>query len=64
MSRPHRLGRPYRSRTDVSRMRTPLIHGAGDRKQWYCISHLVPPMAASVASRLGTVHRDACAAQA
>ena len=64
MSRPHRLGRPYRSRTDVSRMRTPLIHGAGNRQQWDCPSHLVPPMAASVASRLGMVHRDACAAQA
>ena len=34
MSRPHRLGRPLRSRTDVSHMRTQLIHGTGDRKRW------------------------------
>ena len=59
MSRRHRPGRPHRSRIDASRKRTPLIHGAGDRQQWDCPSHLVPPMAASVASRLGMVHRYA-----
>ena len=59
MSRPHRLGRPLRSRTDASHMRTQLIHGTGDRKRWECIHHLVPLMSASVASRLGTAHRGA-----
>jgi len=64
MSRPHRLGRPHRSRTDASRMRMQRIHGTSDRKRWECIHHLVPPMSASVASRPGTVHRGARAAQA
>src|SRR5262249_30452880 len=39
MSRPHLTGRPHRSRTDASRMRTQLIHGASDCKRWDFTHH-------------------------
>ena len=64
MSREHHTDRPHRSRTDAYRMRTQLMHGAGDCKRWDCTHHLVLPMSASVAYRLGTVHRGARAAHA
>jgi hypothetical protein len=64
MSRPCRLGRPHYSRTDASHMRTQRTHGTGDRKRRACIHRLVPPLSASVASRLDTVyHHGARAAQ-
>ena len=59
MNTEHRIDRPHRSRTDAYRMRTQLIHGAGDRQRWDFTHHIVPPMSASVAYRLGTVHRGA-----
>lgn len=60
MSREHHTGSPHRSRTDAYRMRTQLIHGSGDSsKRWDFTHHIVPPMSASVAYRLGTVHRGA-----
>jgi hypothetical protein len=64
MSREHHTDRPHRSCTDASRMRTQLMHGAGHRTRWDVTHHLVPPMSASVAYRLGTVHRGARAAHA
>lgn len=33
MNTERHTGRPHRSRTDASRMRTQLLHGAGDRKR-------------------------------
>ena len=44
MSREHHTGRPHRSRTDAYRMRTQLMHGAGDRKRWDFTHHIVPPI--------------------
>jgi hypothetical protein len=44
MSREHHTDRPHRSRTDAYRMRTQLMHGAGDRKRWDFTHHIVPPI--------------------
>ena len=41
------------------RMRTHLIHGNRENIRWDFDHHLVPPMSASAAYRLGTVHRGA-----
>ncbi len=48
-----------RQRTDQYRMRTRLIHGNRENVRWDFDHHLVPPMSASAAYRLGTVRRGA-----
>lgn len=40
-------------------MRTHLVHGNHDRKRWDFDHHIVPPISASAAYRLGSVHRGA-----
>ncbi len=40
MSREHHTGRLRCSRTDAYRMRTQLMHGAGDRKRWEVVAFL------------------------
>ena len=40
-------------------MRTRLVHGNVDRRRWDFDHHIVPPISASAAYRLGSVHRGA-----
>ncbi len=46
-------------KADPYHMRTRLIHGNRENKRWDFDHHLVPPMSASSAYRLGSVHRGA-----
>jgi methionine-gamma-lyase len=48
-----------RKRREHYRMRTRLIHGNADTKRWDFDHHLIPPLSASTAYRLGSVHRGA-----
>jgi cystathionine beta-lyase/cystathionine gamma-synthase len=52
-------GKKKSSRAEAYRMRTHLIHGSKDSKLWDFNHHIVPPMSASTAYRLDTVHRGA-----
>lgn len=45
--------------SDQYQMRTRMIHGNRENVKWDFDHHLVPPMSASAAYRLGTVHRGA-----
>ncbi|ETW97510.1 MAG: cystathionine gamma-lyase [Candidatus Entotheonella factor] len=47
------------SKSDRYRMQTRLIHGNRENKRWDFDHHLVPPMSASSAYRLGSVSRGA-----
>ena len=47
------------SNEDEYRMRTRLIHGSFHSKHWEYNHHIVPPMSASAAYRLDSVHRGA-----
>ena len=48
-----------RGDTDLYRMRTRLIHGTFHSKHWDYNHHIIPPMSASAAYRLDSVHRGA-----
>jgi hypothetical protein len=48
-----------RTAKESYRIRTHLIHGNHESKHWDFDHHLVPPISASAAYRLGSVHRGA-----
>ncbi len=47
------------TKTDHYRMRTHLVHGNRDRANWDFDHHIIPPISASSAYRLGSVERGA-----
>ncbi|MCS6806864.1 MAG: aminotransferase class I/II-fold pyridoxal phosphate-dependent enzyme [Acidobacteriota bacterium] len=49
----------HRGKKEDYRMRTHLIHGNFESKRWDFDHHIIPPMSASSAYRLGSVHRGA-----
>jgi len=49
----------HRGKKEDYRMRTHLIHGNFESKRWDFDHHITPPMSASAAYRLGSVHRGA-----
>ncbi len=51
--------RKDRQTVEEYRMRTHLIHGNYHSKHWDFNHHIIPPMSASAAYRLGSVHRGA-----
>jgi methionine-gamma-lyase len=53
------MSKPNRPKKESYRMRTHLVHGNHDRKRWDFDHHIVPPMSASSAYRLGSVERGA-----
>lgn len=53
------MSRPHRSKKNVYRMRTQLIHGNYESKHWDYDHHLIPPISASAAYRLGSLKRGA-----
>lgn len=53
------MKKEHRAKKEQYRIRTHLIHGNYDSKQWDFDHHLVPPISASAAYRLGSVHRGA-----
>lgn len=53
------MGKRHRGKKEDYRMRTHLIHGNFESKRWDFDHHIIPPMSASAAYRLGSVHRGA-----
>jgi methionine-gamma-lyase len=53
------MKREQRKKKESYRVRTHLIHGDFESKPWDFDHHIVPPMSASTAYRLGSVHRGA-----
>jgi methionine-gamma-lyase len=53
------MSKQHRTNKESYRMRTHLVHGDHDRKRWDFDHHIVPPISASAAYRLGSVHRGA-----
>ena len=53
------MKRKQRTNQDSYRIRTHLIHGNHESKHWDFDHHLTPPISASAAYRLGSVHRGA-----
>ncbi|MBI3949356.1 MAG: PLP-dependent transferase [Acidobacteria bacterium] len=53
------MGNQHRGKKEDYRMRTHLIHGNFESKHWEFNHHVIPPMSASAAYRLGSVHRGA-----
>lgn len=53
------MSRSNRTKKNGYRMRTHLVHGNQDRSRWDFDHHIVPPISASAAYRLGSVHRGA-----
>ena len=51
------MAKRHRSSNDAYRMRTRLIHGNRESQRWDFNHHVIPPMSASAAYRLGSVHR-------
>jgi cystathionine beta-lyase/cystathionine gamma-synthase len=55
----NRMKKQHRTAKESYRIRTHLIHGNHESKHWDFDHHLVPPISASAAYRLGSVHRGA-----
>lgn len=55
----NRMKKQHRTEKESYRIRTHLIHGNHESKHWDFDHHLVPPISASAAYRLGSVHRGA-----
>jgi methionine-gamma-lyase len=53
------MDKPHRDNKDPYRMRTHLIHGNYVSTRWDFDHHIIPPVSASAAYRLGSVHRGA-----
>jgi cystathionine beta-lyase/cystathionine gamma-synthase len=53
------MEKPHRDHKDPYRMRTHLIHGNYASTRWDFDHHIIPPVSASAAYRLGSVHRGA-----
>jgi cystathionine beta-lyase/cystathionine gamma-synthase len=53
------MGKRHRGKKEDYRMRTHLIHGNFESQRWDFDHHIIPPMSASAAYRLGSVHRGA-----
>jgi cystathionine beta-lyase/cystathionine gamma-synthase len=53
------MKKQHRSKEESHRIRTKLIHGNRESKHWDFDHHLTPPISASTAYRLGSVHRGA-----
>ena len=53
------MKKQHRTAKESYRIRTHLIHGNHESKHWDFDHHLVPPISASAAYRLGSVHRGA-----
>ena len=53
------MKKQHRTAKDSYRIRTHLIHGNHESRHWDFDHHLVPPISASAAYRLGSVHRGA-----
>jgi len=53
------MKKQHRTAKESYRVRTQLIHGNHESKHWDFDHHLVPPISASAAYRLGSVHRGA-----
>jgi cystathionine beta-lyase/cystathionine gamma-synthase len=53
------MNKQHRAEKDSYRIRTQLIHGNHESKHWDFDHHLTPPMSASSAYRLNSVHRGA-----
>jgi cystathionine beta-lyase/cystathionine gamma-synthase len=53
------MEKKQRKKKDSYRIRTHLVHGNYESQHWDFDHHIVPPMSASAAYRLGSVHRGA-----
>jgi methionine-gamma-lyase len=53
------MERRHRDNKEAYRMRTRLIHGSSASQRWDFDHHIIPPISASAAYRLGSVHRGA-----
>jgi len=53
------MKRQHRTKKENYSIRTHLIHGNRESNLWDFDHHLVPPISASAAYRLGSVHRGA-----
>jgi cystathionine beta-lyase/cystathionine gamma-synthase len=53
------MKKQHRTKKESYRIRTHLIHGNYESKHWDFDHHLIPPISASAAYRLGSVHRGA-----
>ena len=53
------MKKQHRTKKESYRIRTHLVHGNYESKHWDFDYHLVPPISASAAYRLGSVHRGA-----
>ncbi|HEX6045412.1 MAG TPA: PLP-dependent aspartate aminotransferase family protein [Pyrinomonadaceae bacterium] len=53
------MKKEHRTKKESYRIRTHLVHGNYDSKHWDYDHHVVPPISASAAYRLGSVHRGA-----
>jgi methionine-gamma-lyase len=53
------MSKSNRTKKESYRMRTHLVHGNPESKSWDFDHHIVPPISASAAFRLGSVHRGA-----
>ncbi|MEW6731112.1 MAG: PLP-dependent aspartate aminotransferase family protein [Acidobacteriota bacterium] len=53
------MKKQHRGKKSDYRMRTHLIHGNYESRQWDFNHHIIPPISASAAYRLGSVHRGA-----
>src|SRR6186997_3178240 len=51
------MKKQHRTAKESYRIRTHLIHGNHESKHWDFDHHLVPPISASAAYRLGSAHR-------
>jgi methionine-gamma-lyase len=51
------MGKQQRGKKEDYRLRTHLVHGNFESKRWDFDHHIIPPMSASSAYRLGSVHR-------
>lgn len=53
------MSKQNRTKKESYRIRTHLVHGNHERERWDFDHHIVPPISASAAFRLGSVHRGA-----
>ncbi len=53
------MKKQHRTKKESYRIRTHLVHGNYESKHWDFDHHLIPPISASAAYRLGSVHRGA-----
>lgn len=53
------MKKEHRTKKESYRIRTHLVHGNYENKHWDFDHHVVPPISASAAYRLGSVHRGA-----